>query len=450
MKKTIAFLLTILLLFCSGCIRMTDDLSSVTYLDGLGNTAHSDIASTDETPSELENIEPDNVSSVISWVPDNISGEPTDNGASEITKEPTVIVDENANVSAVEKIPAADIDTTGEKPLYYTSLTPSQQQIYSYMKTAAEQMKEGLFFVGAVTQTEDRFSDIAVAFRAFSSDNPQIFWLPNSYVISSDGSAMAFSYEEKGKNYIFTQEQKEQAELQLNSAVNSLVSQASQLNSRFEKELFFHDWICENVQYKTDDTDNVYTAYGALVNGVAVCEGYSRAMQLLCDAIGIPCTVVYGSSQGQGHMWNIIDAGDGWCHLDVTWDDDEKYRTTRHAYVNLTDVQILQDHTISEVVKKDKSYTGMDDFNIFIYDCVSEKYNYFVKNDLVVNDDLNAAAKTVINVSESQNSVELLYVGSNENYTSYLNQLNRAIYENGSGIWIKNYSYVSNALMLWW
>ena len=80
----------------------------------------------------------------------------------------------------------------------------------------------------------------------------------------------------------------------------------------YEKELFFHDYLIEHCAYH-EDTGNwqAYTAAGALLNGKAVCEGYSRAFQLLLNQEGIDNYLMTGSARDpsgrvDGHMWNLI------------------------------------------------------------------------------------------------------------------------------------------------
>lgn len=447
MKKVSALLLSILLICLGGCTVPQNDYSSEFADIYEQNTAFADsvISRIDEDINRRENA---GEITVITEEEVYITDEKSSFESADTGKQNTVL-DTDLTDKEIQKITPSDINTKGDKPLYYTYLTDTQKQIYRYMKTAAQEMTVGLFSIGAVKNSEDRFTDITVAFRALSADNPQIFWLPSSYLLSPDGSSVAFSYSEKGADYTKTPQQKSQAEIQLTTTVNNLAAQANQLSSRFEKEVFFHDWLCENVVYKDDGTDDAYTAYGALINGAAVCEGYSRAMQLLCDSVGIPCTVVYGSSRGVGHMWNIVNPGDGWCHLDVTWDDDEKYNITRHAYFNLTDTQILSDHDIFEVVKPNRYYIGDDDFNIYLYECSSDKYNYFTKKNLIFGDDYAANAQIVISAAQSGNSVtEVFYSG--DEYQSFLTQVNIALLQSGSNIGIRDYSYLSSSLVLWW
>lgn len=63
------------------------------------------------------------------------------------------------------------------------------------------------------------------------------------------------------------------------------------------------------------------TAYGALVEGSAVGEGYAMAFKALCDELGIECYVVLGQMGGLRHAWNIVELEDHFYHIDVSMCD---------------------------------------------------------------------------------------------------------------------------------
>ena len=91
-----------------------------------------------------------------------------------------------------------------------------------------------------------------------------------------------------------------------------------------QKLLVLHDYlVTENrydEQYYSDTVpESSYTAYGALVLGVAVCQGYSLAYQYLLEQCGIPSA--YVSSDEMDHGWCLVRLGGIWYHVDVTWDD---------------------------------------------------------------------------------------------------------------------------------
>jgi len=59
------------------------------------------------------------------------------------------------------------------------------------------------------------------------------------------------------------------------------------------------------------------TAYGALVKGSAVGEGFAMAFKALCDELEFDCQVVLGSLDGMIHAWNIVLLNGAYYHIDV-------------------------------------------------------------------------------------------------------------------------------------
>lgn len=62
------------------------------------------------------------------------------------------------------------------------------------------------------------------------------------------------------------------------------------------------------------------TAYGALKDNLAICGGYSWAVRLLLDKLGIECYNVNGKSHGEYHMWNVIKYEGKYLYFDATYD----------------------------------------------------------------------------------------------------------------------------------
>ena len=136
----------------------------------------------------------------------------------------------------------------------------------------------------------------------------------------------------------------------------------------WEKEKAVYDWLCYYVEYdyatyaahvsnKTAQMNwQSYAAAGAFGNGLAVCDGYSKAFLMAMKILGIPCERVTGTAKwsGGGHAWNRVQIGGKWYQVDVTWADeggtDADYVT--YKYFNLTDKQMKETH---EYTVKDSS-----------------------------------------------------------------------------------------------
>lgn len=104
-----------------------------------------------------------------------------------------------------------------------------------------------------------------------------------------------------------------------NEVVNKKVAEAikSFTGTEYDKVLAAQIYLRSNVNYVESKDYLQHTAYGALVNKEAVCEGYAKAYKLLMDAMGIPCDVVINEE----HAWNVVCLEGKWYLVDVTNDD---------------------------------------------------------------------------------------------------------------------------------
>lgn len=122
-------------------------------------------------------------------------------------------------------------------------------------------------------------------------------------------------------------------------------------HSNIDREVFVYKYILTHVEYSYQfEQEDLYNAYGALVLGKAVCEGYSKAMKLLCDEFEIPCIIVSGFAINQStgnrerHAWNIIKRPNGVFHVDSTWDCNTYKLVKSVIYYNVSDSFLARDH----------------------------------------------------------------------------------------------------------
>ena len=95
--------------------------------------------------------------------------------------------------------------------------------------------------------------------------------------------------------------------------------------SDYDKVKAVYDYLCENVTYDNanlyDETYTLkYSAYAALINNTAVCQGYSNSMYRILNEIGVDTRIVRGESNGTPHSWNLIDIDGTYYFADSTWD----------------------------------------------------------------------------------------------------------------------------------
>ena len=90
----------------------------------------------------------------------------------------------------------------------------------------------------------------------------------------------------------------------------------------------FHDYLINNSVYDKESADLIesggdtsftssHKATGPLIYGKSLCSGYSDAMKIYLDKIGVTNYKISNTR----HIWNLVYVNDAWLHLDLTWDD---------------------------------------------------------------------------------------------------------------------------------
>ena len=191
--------------------------------------------------------------------------------------------------------------------------------------------------------TDDVKTAIQAASDAFSYDYPQAFWFRGSnygYRVSCvrDGSSST-GYRGTFKNFTFkptNREISENAHTRMGDFMDGVQSAVAELKEQTvgmdmeQKIKRIHDYICQRVTYRNDNTLWVHSAASLFLDAdpAFVCEGYAKSMKIFCYYMGINCACVSGTARGTSsgtpgaHMWNYVQMEDGnWYLVDATGDD---------------------------------------------------------------------------------------------------------------------------------
>ena len=222
-----------------------------------------------------------------------------------------------------------------------------------------------------VQATNDVKTAIQAASDAFSYDYPQAFWFRGSnygYRVSCvrDGSSST-GYRGTFKNFTFkpaNREISENSHTRMGDFMGGVQSAVAELNEQTvgmdmeQKIKRIHDYICQRVTYRNDNTLWVHSAASLFLDAdpAFVCEGYAKSMKIFCYYMGINCACISGTARGTSsgtpgaHMWNYVQMDDGnWYLVDATWDDvgtppSSRYllvgRSTKGQYITIGEERV--------------------------------------------------------------------------------------------------------------
>ena len=198
--------------------------------------------------------------------------------------------------------------------------------------------------------------------------------------------------------------------------------------SEYEKELALHDYMIYHCHYGDDDRNKAsyHTAYGVLVDQVAVCQGYAYAFELLLNCVGVDCRYIVGDAgdPAESHAWNQVCIDGKWYNVDSTWDDpvaEELVANEGYLFFNISDDYLSKlQHTWIREDYRECTDMDMNYFNVngVLFDNY-DQYNEALKK--AVSENVKSFDAAVLDYSTSKYDFEKMVpnAGYYGRYTYY-------------------------------
>ena len=225
---------------------------------------------------------------------------------------------------------AQNISLSDEKNYAYSGLDDSARVCYQEIYAILLDMLE------KVELSSRSSEEIDLAFRAVMVDHPEIFYVKGysigKYVKGSEIRKIVFT----GTYTMSPDEVKRNREL-VDEYVKDFVASVPE-GGEYDKIKYVYDKLIRENEY-VPDSENNQNILSVVKNSQTVCQGYTKAMQLILGRMGIFCTLVNGKACGRngvpdaeelknagsaewgGHVWNIVRCNGLYYNVDVTWGD---------------------------------------------------------------------------------------------------------------------------------
>ena len=323
---------------------------------------------------------------------------------------------------------------------YAYSILDSENKQYLYDKieeniysVSEEKDNNGHYRIARLRIEGEHMSefDIREVINAYIYDNPHIFWVENlfGYAYADEDTIVEFYS-------VLSADECEDCIKLFNKKIDEIMSSLKSGLTEYEREKILHDKLLDGCRYKkgvesSKDGWQYFSAYGAVVTGEAVCEGYAKSMQILLSKAGIPCLTLKGESNGVSHMWNVVELNNEWYHLDPTWDDNDSDGLIIYEYFNLDNENISRTHKINadiETVLSDSEGEILNSkYNFFVPLCTSMNMNYYNKEGILIEKFDSETDKKVIHemvdkINHEENYLPLKF-GDIMKYNEYINMM---------------------------
>ncbi len=319
--------------------------------------------------------------------------------------------DDSAEVKSIsERDSTVKLDIYPENDLFdtvdkfdraqYNTLSKSQKSLYIIMDNAIYDMSTGYIALGKCTS-----DDIETAYHALRADRPEYFWLPSTYTLRTSGESSEIRFAQKSGDWLYSKSERNKLEKEIKGDLEAFLQMVDGNMTQYELELKAHDHLARLMTYdhaalKEPDTRfYAWSIIGAFKYRKAVCEGYSRALQLMCFMLDIDCTVVTGETS-EPHMWNLVNIDDDWYHVDLTSNDTDS--NPYHFFFNVTTEYMLKGRSIDP--KSNMVASATDRYNLFLPRCDETEYNYHIINSSYIASISQVEATVVSHVCDAVRS----------------------------------------------
>lgn len=292
-----------------------------------------------ETVEEIAQTLDESVSLVNGDVSEDVVNDAEDENAVTENLETVIAEEQSGTEDAVEEIDIIGTDEASEITMMYVDepeylIQAGGFQILDEVLGANVAEVQDVIYQGLVKKANSinislygvSVDDIKAIYYGVVNEHPELYyagtalsWLPGA---NNMVRVVYPSYKDTPEDAVF------------NRAVDKAMSVIKPGMTDLEKAVALHDYLAVNIKYDSElanatkyDPESyiyspqnpIYSAYGALVNQDAVCQGYALAYKLLLNKAGIESGVV--TSEAMGHEWNYIKLDGKYYYVDVTWDD---------------------------------------------------------------------------------------------------------------------------------
>ncbi len=241
--------------------------------------------------------------------------------------------DEDSNALPARSLAevASNLSFSEDSNFAYSELDDSCRTCYMEIYAILSDMLEKVELSTLDTEEVD------LAFRAVMVDHPEIFYV-KGYSIGKYMNGNVLKKIVFSGTYTMPKDKAQAASQRVDDYVQRVIDNAPRDAGDFVTIKYVYDYLIRNNEYVLDSENN-QNILSVVDNGKTVCQGYTKAMQLILNRMGIFCTLVNGKACGRngvpdaeelkdsqnaewgGHVWNIVKCNGMYYNVDVTWGD---------------------------------------------------------------------------------------------------------------------------------
>ncbi|MBE4907106.1 hypothetical protein IMZ08_03415 [Bacillus luteolus] len=270
-----------------------------------------------------------------------------------VTKNPVNITYTTPSKKKIERLACKQQAQNGRTGANHPSVITKEKGLYAVLLDTIQNVKDKVTIQSLAIKTNDRaildeqfsknFIELSKTLEQINAENPEIFYYRGTHYKSNGELTFTYSH---------TPSDVQKMRQELDTKIKAIIESIDTNLSNYEKVKKVHDYIVLTSEYDYQNLlsntlpSESYSIYGVLVKNVAVCDGYSKTMNLLLSKLGIEAKYISGMGDGIPHSWNLVKLDGQWYHVDATWNDPvpDRKGMVRYDYFLVSDEVMEETH----------------------------------------------------------------------------------------------------------
>ncbi len=238
----------------------------------------------------------------------------------------------NNQVKSIVLGEAEEVESISSDRYAYQHLEKEEQIVYDQVLHCILEHKES---VPVSTKDAELLQKV---YNCVFADYGGLFWVSgyqyNTYTSMDEVIGIEFA-----PKYIFTKEETEKYQAEVDAVVEEWLAGISPDDSDYVKSKYVFEKLINEVEYErtSENNQNILSVF---LGRETVCQGYADATQYLLQQLGIQCMIVRGEANGESHAWNLVCLDREYYLTDTTWGN-SRYMTPDLSVQKSIDYQYL-------------------------------------------------------------------------------------------------------------
>ncbi len=291
---------------------------------------------------------------------------------SEVVEE-NALTDDSTSTSTADAFDTMEFETNSEwakvdhsKYYAYSKLSTENQNFYAQIYDALLYKK-----VDVLVATKDPVI-LDKAFQCVMLDHPELFYVDGYKYVKHILNGETIRITVTG-NYTMTDLEITKYRKEIDTYKNNFFGTMPASLDTYGKVKYTYEYIVNNTEYALNAPNN-QNIVSVFSNHQSVCQGYAKAFQYLLYEMQIPCELVLGSANGEGHAFNLVKINGAYYYVDPTWGEASylagnsiETNGIMYDYLCVTTEFLLKTHQISMPIEMPV--------------CTATEANYYVREN---------------------------------------------------------------------